>query len=230
MLIRSYEDIHTPNINTTLLFNCLNIGRKNYWIGKSDPPHNFVEEYIQQWYHMFLTGDYMGIEYWVYKSEDGNSFDPFHFDKDEMDPQIEHPKWTGLVNLTLDQGATCISDMTYGDLKPTKCFYSYGQESKTVIWDGDRAWSDLAGHDDCKLYLNVWTKRIPKGLTRSEEMPYYRQSMLTGIYKKNRIKTYEGEFLHHTHVCGDLFDHFVIKEPAERNFGDTYLVPDVVVS
>ena len=70
------------------MYNCGKIGRKNYWIGKDDAPRNYVEEYIQQWYKMFLTGDYMGIEYWVYKSEDGHSFDPFHFDKDEMDPQI----------------------------------------------------------------------------------------------------------------------------------------------
>lgn len=229
MLVRSYYNIHTPNINTTLLYNCGKIGRKNYWIGKDDAPRNYVEEYIQQWYKMFLTGDYMGIEYWVYKSEDGHSFDPFHFDKDEMDPQIEHPKWIGLVNLTLDRGATCISNMTYGDIKPTECVYSYGQEGKTLIWDGNVAWADLAGYDDCKLYLNVWTKRRPKGLIRSEEMPYYHQSMVTGIYKKSKIQTYQGEFKHHTHICGDLFDQFVMKEPVETLPGDTYRVPDCVV-
>ena len=99
------------------------------------------------------------MEYWVYKSEDGNSFDPFHFDKDERDPQITHPKWSACINMTLDKGATCISNMTYGDIKPTECVYSYGAEGKTVMWDGNVAWSDMAGHDDCKLYVNVWTDR-----------------------------------------------------------------------
>ena len=119
--------------------------------------------------------------------------------------------------------------MTYGDIKPTECVYSYGQEGKTLIWDGNVAWADLAGYDDCKLYLNVWTKRRPKGLIRSKEMPYYHQSMVTGIYKKSKIQTYQGEFKHHTHICGDLFDQFVMKEPVETLPGDTYRVPDCVV-
>ena len=28
-----------------------------------------------------------------------------------------------------------------------------------MIWDGNVAWSDMARHDDCKLYINVWTER-----------------------------------------------------------------------
>ena len=231
MLIRSYIDIHSPNINCTLQYNCGQIGRKNYWIGKNDAPRNMVEEYIQQWYKMFLTGDYKGIEYWVYKSEDGNSFDPFHFDKDEKDPQITHPKWSAVVNLTLDKGATCISNMTYGDIKPTECVYSYGAEGKTVIWDGNVAWADMASYEDCKLYLNVWTTRRPKGLTRSKEIPYYHQDLVSGIYKKVRVKTLESDdIVTHTHMCDDLFDHFVIKEPGDREFGDLIRVPDVVVA
>ena len=72
MLFRSYLDIHTPNVNCTLQHNCNQIGRKNYWLGKDDAPRNFIEEYLHQWYFAFLTGDYKGMEYWVYRSEDGN--------------------------------------------------------------------------------------------------------------------------------------------------------------
>ena len=231
MLFRSYLDIHTPNVNCTLQHNCNQIGRKNYWLGKEDAPRNFIEEYLHQWYYAFLTGDYKGMEYWVYKSEDGNSFDPFHFDKDEKDPQITHPKWTGCINMTLDKGATCISDMKYGDIKPTECIYSYGAEGKTMIWDGNVAWSDMASYDDCKLYVNVWTERRPKGLTRSKEMPYYPYAMINGMYEKCPIIPFESDdIVTHTHMCGDLFDQFVIKEPAERNFGETYRVTDVVLA
>ena len=133
--------------------------------------------------------------------------------------------------MTLDKGATCISDMKYGDIKPTECIYSYGAEGKTMIWDGNVAWSDMASHDDCKLYVNVWTDRRPKGLTRSKEMPYYPLTMIKGIYDKCPIIPFEGDdIVTHTHMCGDLFDHFVIKEPGDRNFGETYRVTDVVVS
>ena len=229
MLVRSYNDIHTPNINCTLLYNCNSIDRKNYWIGKNDAPRNMIEEYIQQWYKAFLTGDYKGIEYWVYGSEDGNSFDPFHFDKDELDPQITHPKWSAVVNLTYDLGATCITDMVYGDMRPSECIYSYGNEGKTVIWDGNRAWADMAGQDDRRLYLNVWTDRRPKGLTRSKEMPYYHQECIKKIYEKDKIIPFDGDYLTHTHVCNDMFDEFVLKEPAERMAGRTYRVEDVVL-
>jgi len=229
MLIRSYQDIHSPHTNTLLKHTCEEIGRKNYWIGKDDRPHNMVEEYIQQWYKAFLTGYYDGIEYWVYQSQEGNSFDGFHFDKDEMDPQIEHPKWCGCVNLTFDRSATCISDMTYGSIKPNECVFSYGNEAKTLIWDGNVAWADLAGDNDCRLYMNVWTKRRPKGLLRSKEIEFMRQVYMTGMYKKDKIIQYSGSFTHHTHICGDLFDQFILKEPADRESGATYRVPDCVV-
>jgi hypothetical protein len=88
----------------------------------------------------------------------------------------------------------------------------------------------MASYDDCKLYLNVWTTRKPKGLTRSKEIPYYHQDLVSGIYKKVRMKTLESDdIVTHTHMCDDLFDHFVIKEPGEREFGDLIRVPDCVV-
>lgn len=230
MLVRSYNDVHTPNVNCTLLYNCNSVDRgKNYWLGKDDHPHNYIEEYLHQWYNAFLTGDYVGLEYWVYGSEKGNSFDPFHFDKDEMDPQIEHPKWSAVVNLTYDHGATCISDMVYGDLRPSECIYSYGNESKTVIWDGNVAWADLAGDEDRRLYINVWTTRQPKGLSRTKEMPYYPMSMIKGMYEKDKIIPYDGEYITHTHICQDMFDQFVLKEPSEIEPGCTYRVEDVVL-
>ena len=204
MLIRSYVEIHSPIHNAQLLHACQQIGNRNHWIGSDTPPHNMVEEYLQQWYRAFLTGDYVGIEYWVYKAVKGSPMS-FHFDKDEMDPQIEHPKWCGLVNLTYDKSATCISDMKYGDIKPTECIYSYGAEGKTMIWDGNVAWSDMASHDDCKLYVNVWTDRRPKGLTRSKEMPYYPYTMIKGIYDKCPIIPFEGDdYVTHTHMCGNV--------------------------
>ena len=229
MLIRSYLDVHTPNVNCTLQHNCNSIGRKNYWLGKEDAPRNFIEEYLHQWYYAFLTGDYKGMEYWVYKSEDGNSFDPFHFDKDERDPQITHPKWTGCINMTLDKGATCISDMKYGDIKPTECIYCYGAESKTVLWDGNLAWGDMEGEGEVKLYINVWTQRKPKGLVRSKEIAYPRQQYITGLYKKNKIIPFKGEHIYHTHICSDTFDSFILKEPSSREAGCTYRVTDATL-
>ena len=230
MLVRSYHEVHSPHTNAKLINICKEIGRKNYWIGSGDPPHNMVEEYIQQWHSAFLTGEYIGIEYWVYQSEKGNTFDGFHFDKDEMDPQIEHPKWCGCVNLTYDFGATCISDMTYGNIKPKECIFSYGDEAKTLLWDGNLAWADLAGEDDCRLYINVWTKRKPRGLIRSKEIPYPRQHYITGMYKKDKVIPYTGSYLCHTHICGDMFDEFVLREPDERQAGCTYLVTDATLS
>ena len=49
-------------------------------------------------------------------------------------------------------------------------------------------------------------------------MPYYHQSMVTGIYKKSKIQTYQGEFKHHTHICGDLFDQFVKNKLKAKNY------------
>lgn len=229
MLIRSYQQIHTEHTNAKLLHTCNEIGRRNYWIGKSDSPHNMVEEYLQQWYGAFLTGDYEGIEYWVYKSVKNNPMS-FHFDKDEMDPQIEHPKWCACVSLTNDKSATCISNMTYGSIKPEECVYSYGEVGKTVLWDGNVAWGDMEGDGEVKLYINVWTQRKPRGLIRSKEIDYYRQAYMLGMYKKNNIIPYEGEHVYHTHFCSDMFDQFILKEPASREVGSTYRVTDAVLS
>ena len=229
MLIRSYLEIHSPIHNAQLLHACQQIGNRNHWIGSDTPPHNMVEEYLQQWYRAFLTGDYVGIEYWVYKSKEGLPMS-FHFDKDEMDPQIEHPKWCGLVNLTHDKSATCISDMTYGNIKPEECIYSYGDESKTVIWDGNVAWGDMEGEGEVKLYINVWTQRKPRGLVRSKEIAYPRQQYITGLYKKDKIIPYVGEHKYHTHVCGDMFDQFVLKEPSNTDSGCTYRVTEATLA
>ncbi len=228
MLVRSYHEVHSPHTNALLLQTCEEIGRRNYWIGSDTPPHNMVEEYLQQWYRAFLTGEYVGIEYWVYKAVKNNPMS-FHFDKDEKDPQIEHPKWCGLVNLTHDKTATCISDMTYGNIKPEECIYSYGDESKTLLWDGNVAWGDMEGDGEVKLYINVWTQRKPKGLVRSKEIPYPRQQYITGLYKKDRIIPYEGEHTYHTHICSDMFDQFILKEPSNREAGCTYRVTDATL-
>ena len=227
MLIRSYQEVHSPHTNATLLHTCNEIGKRNYWIGKDTPPHNMVEEYLQQWHRQFLTGDYVGIEYWVHQSEENNPFG-FHFDKDEHDPQIEHPKWIGCINLTMDQHATCISDMKYGDIKPKECIYSYGNEGKVTIWSGEYAYGDMVGMDDTKIYVNVWTKREPKGLIRSKEIEYPRQKYF-GMMTKDKVEDYTGATKAHTHICQDLFDLFILKEPIDIGWGGTYRVPDCVV-